>query len=204
MVQRLIAAPYAHMFTLIPDAISDSASFAAAFKRMRAAGKESQSGTAAPDYHEPTNSDGPVLPLQVQESDTSAALQLQLQVIFVFAQPSSCALCNATQAIRARAQADHVGWSTAPASSISPMAPVVLQASPFSNTSTTVPLSVASVVESTYSPAVELRTPSSPVDLQPHAAETVYRLHRVSPYRYVDTPNANRFPMFCNFCELLA
>jgi hypothetical protein len=85
MVQRLIAAPHTHMFTIIPDAISDSASFAAAFKRMRAAGKESRTGTAAPDYHEPANSDGPMLPLQVQESDTSAALQLQLQVIFFFA-----------------------------------------------------------------------------------------------------------------------
>jgi hypothetical protein len=106
---------------------------------------------------------------------------------------------NATQAIRARAQADHVGWSTAPTSSVSPMAPVVLQASPSSNTSTAVPLAAASVIESTYSPAVELRTPSSPVDLQPHAAETVYRLHRVSPYRYVDTPNANRYPIVLQF-----
>jgi hypothetical protein len=78
------------------------------------------------------------------------------------------------------------------------MAPVVLQASPSSNTSTAVPLAAAPVIQSTYSPAVELRTPSSPVD-QPHAAETVYRLHRVSPYRYVDTPNTNRYPIVSQF-----
>jgi hypothetical protein len=42
------------------------------------------------------------------------------------------------------------------------------------------------------SPAADLHTPASSAAETPDAVETVYRLHRVSPYRYVDTPHASR------------
>jgi hypothetical protein len=72
------------------------------------------------------------------------------------------------------------------------MAPVVLQLMTPSNDSA--PISCIPVPEhqGTYSPAVDPHTPSSPA-AEPLAVDTVYRLHRVSPYRYVDTPLSSRY-----------
>jgi hypothetical protein len=53
----------------------DAASFAAAFKRMRAVGKESASIVTVP-----MNSGQAALPLRALESESAAALQMQLQV----------------------------------------------------------------------------------------------------------------------------
>ena len=65
--------PLSH--TAARDSCLDSASFAAAFKRMRAAGKESASIVT-----EPSNSGQAALPLRALESESAAALQMQLQV----------------------------------------------------------------------------------------------------------------------------
>ena len=59
---------------------SDATSFAAAFKRMRAAGKHSESALVSTDVHEPVDAGGAMQVLQREESDSAAALQMQLQV----------------------------------------------------------------------------------------------------------------------------
>jgi hypothetical protein len=59
---------------------SDVTSFAAAFKRMRAVGKQSESGLVSTDVQEPLDAGGFMQPLQRKESDSAAALQMQLQV----------------------------------------------------------------------------------------------------------------------------
>jgi hypothetical protein len=62
-------------FTTADDTFSDAASFAAAFKRMRAAGKESEA--RVPEPMGPRNF---ALPLHARESDSPSAVQVQLQV----------------------------------------------------------------------------------------------------------------------------
>ena len=69
------------------------------------------------------------------------------------------------------------------------MAPVVLQLMTPSNDSAPIPVPEH---QGTYSSAVDPHTPTSPA-AEPLAVDTVYRLHRVSPYRYVDTPLSSRY-----------
>lgn len=98
------------------------------------------------------------------------------------------------QAIRTRARSDHLDWPAA-SSSVSPIAPVVLQLSPALNASVQIESASFREDEGANSPADDLHTPSPSSALLPNAAETVYRLHRVSPYRYVDTPHSTRYPL---------
>jgi hypothetical protein len=81
---RWFHASFAH-FGATPDAISDAASFAAAFKRMRAVGRLSETGASARDHQEPIYAGPPASLPQVQEYESSASLQMQLQVTFSFA-----------------------------------------------------------------------------------------------------------------------
>lgn len=70
------------------------------------------------------------------------------------------------------------------------MAPVVLQLSTPSNISAAI--TCIPVPEHQATPAFDAHTPSS-LAAEPLAVDTVYRLHRVSPYRYVDTPLSSRY-----------
>lgn len=178
---------------------SDATSFAAAFKRMRAAGKHSESALVSTDVHEPVDAGGAMQVLQREESDSAAALQMQLQVtisqsLLRHALSRAASDCDRFQAIRTRARSDHLDWPAA-SSSISPIAPVVLELSPALNASVHIASASSREDEAAYTPADDLHTPSSSSALLPNAAETVYRLHRVSPYRYVDTPHSTRCPL---------
>ena len=77
-------------FVMARNALSDAASFANAFKRMRAASKESEAEMVAAELQEPADAGGTSFPPQVIESDSAAALQMQLQVIAAFTQQSLC------------------------------------------------------------------------------------------------------------------
>ena len=77
---------------------------------------------------------------------------------------------------------------------MSPIAPVVLQPSPANANATAIHNTPALAPEGIdfASPAPALHSPLSAASLQSEAADTVYRLHRVSPYRYVETPQPSR------------
>ncbi len=65
------------------NALADTATFAAAFKRMRAVSKESEAERVAAELQEPADAGG-AFHQQALDTDSAAALQMQLQVIAAF------------------------------------------------------------------------------------------------------------------------
>jgi hypothetical protein len=112
-----------------------------------------------------------------------------------------CSCINSIQAIRARAQADHSRFDLqSSSSSVSPIVPLVLQQPSLEPDSCAQASSAHSSMNltSSHSPAAHLYTPASSAAATPDAVDTVYRLHRVSPYRYVDTPLSSRCHDACS------